>query len=71
VPYTAPGVLLQPDRELGAAFFGDHAARLAASAPQIDVVEVHGVGHLIHDSRTHRADYLSQLHTFLDRWAPA
>ena len=28
----APGVLLQPDRELGAAFFDDHAARLAASS---------------------------------------
>jgi len=71
VAVGAPGVLLQPDRELGAAFFGDHAARLAASAPQIDVVEVHGVGHLIHDSRTHRAEYLEQLNTFLDRWAPA
>ena len=67
----APGVLLQPDRELGAAFFGDHAARLAASAPQIDVIEVHGVGHLIHDSRTHRGEYLSELRTFLDKWAPA
>ena len=63
VPSRAPGVLLQPDRELGAAFFGDHAARLAAAAPQIDVVEVHGVGHLIHDSRTHRGEYLSQLRT--------
>ena len=71
MPYSAPGVLLQPDRELGAAFFGDHAARLAAAAPQIDVVEVHGVGHLIHDSRTHRGEYLGQLRTFLDKWAPA
>jgi pimeloyl-ACP methyl ester carboxylesterase len=71
VPLDVPGVLLQPDRELGAAFFGDHAARLTAAAPKIDVIEVHGVGHLIHDSRTHRAEYLDQLRRFLDTWAPA
>ena len=53
------------------AFFGDHAARLAASAPQIDVVEVHGVGHLIHGSRTHRGEYLSHLRMILDKSAPA
>lgn len=35
------------------------------------IIEMHGVGHLIHDSRTHRADYLGQLRRFLDRWAPA
>jgi pimeloyl-ACP methyl ester carboxylesterase len=70
-PFTAPAVLLQPDRELGAAFFGDHAARLAAVDPQVEVVDVAGVGHLIHDSATHRGDYLAALHAFLDRWAPA
>ena len=71
VPVGAPGVLLQPDRDLGAAFFGDHASRLTAAAPKIDVVEVHDVGHLIHDSRTHRGEYLDQLRRFLDAWAPA
>jgi pimeloyl-ACP methyl ester carboxylesterase len=71
VPIDAPGVLLQPERELGAAFFGDHAARFAVAAPKVEVVEMPGVGHLIHDSRTHRAEYLRELRRFLDTWAPA
>jgi pimeloyl-ACP methyl ester carboxylesterase len=71
VPFSAPGVLLQPDRELGAAFYDEHAALLAAVDPQVDIVRLHGVGHLIHDSVTHRKEYLAELHRFLDRWAPA
>jgi esterase len=71
VPIPAPGLLLQPDQELGGAFFGDHPQRLAAVSPQLEVVRMHGVGHLIHDSRTHRDEYLAVLDRFLDQYAPA
>jgi pimeloyl-ACP methyl ester carboxylesterase len=71
VSFAAPGVLLRPDRQLGAAFFEEHAARLTVVDPQIEVVSVPGVGHLIHDSSTHRGDYLTELHRFLGKWAPA
>lgn len=71
VPIPAPGVLLQPDQELGGAFFADHAARLAAVSPNIEIVRMPGVGHLVHDSRTHRDRYLAELDRFLDRYAPA
>lgn len=70
VPIPAPGVLLQPDRELGAAFFDDHAERLAAVSPNIEIVRLRGVGHLIHDSSTHRDQYLAELDRFLDKHAP-
>ena len=70
-PIPSPGVLLQPDRELGAAFFDEHAERLAAVSPTIEVVRLRGVGHLIHDSRTHRDDYLAELDRFLGKHAPA
>jgi pimeloyl-ACP methyl ester carboxylesterase len=71
VPIPAPGVLLQPDRELGAAFFDDHATRLGALNPRLEVVRLRGVGHLIHDSLTHRDEYLTQLDRFLATYAPA
>jgi len=71
VPIPSPGVLLQPDQELGGAFFGDHPERLAAVSPRIEVVRLHGVGHLIHDSVTHRGEYLEALDRFLGRYAPA
>ena len=54
LPIPVPGVLLQPDRELGAAFFDEHAVALAATSPTIEIVRLRGVGHLIHDSRSHR-----------------
>lgn len=69
-PIPVPGVLLQPDREMGAAFFDEHAAALAATSPSIEIVRVPGVGHLIHDSRAQRATYLDELHRFLARHAP-
>lgn len=69
-PIPVPGVLLQPDRELGAAFFDEHAAALASTSPSIEVVRVPGVGHLIHDSRTQRATYLDELRRFLGEHAP-
>lgn len=71
VPIPSPGVLLQPDRELGAAFFDDHAERLAAVSPDIELVRLKGVGHLIHDSSTHRDQYLAELDRFLETHAPA
>jgi esterase len=70
VPIPSPGVLLQSDHELGAAFFGDHPARLAAASPQIEIVRMPGVGHLIHDSVTHRDQYLAELDRFLGTYAP-
>jgi pimeloyl-ACP methyl ester carboxylesterase len=71
VPIPSPGVLLQPDRELGAAFFDEHAERLADVSPAIEIVRVRGVGHLIHDSRTHRDQYLDGLDRFLGKHAAA
>jgi hypothetical protein len=71
VPIPSPGVLLQPDRELGAAFFDEHAERLAAVSPLIEVVRLHGVGHLVHDSITHREAYLDELDRFLEKVSPA
>ena len=71
VPIPAPGILLQPDQELGGAFFGDHPERLAAVSPQLEIVRLHGVGHLIHDSVTHRDRYLVELDRFLETYAPA
>jgi len=71
VPIPAPGLLLQPDRELGAAFFDEHATRLAAVSPGLELVRMRGVGHLIHDSRSARAQYLAELDRFLERYAPA
>lgn len=65
-----PGVLLQPDRELGAAFYDEHAAALSATSPDVHVVRVPGVGHLIHDSRTQRSTYLDELRRFLATHAP-
>lgn len=70
-PIPVPGIVLQPDRELGAAFFDEHAAALAATSPAIEVVRIRGVGHLIHDSRTHRATYVDEVRRFLDTHAPA
>lgn len=69
-PIPVPVVLLQPDRALGAAFFDDHATALATTSPQVDIVGVRGVGHLIHDSRTHRDVYLDALRAFLAVHAP-
>src|SRR5215216_3755574 len=71
VMIPSPGVLLQPDRELGAAFFDEHATRLAAVSPAIELVRLHGVGHLIHDSLSHREAYLAELGRFLEKVAPA
>jgi esterase len=71
VPLGAPGILLQPDQELGGAFFGDHPERLAAVSPGIEIVRLRGVGHLVHDSLTHRDQYLAELDRFLETYAPA
>lgn len=69
-PIPVPGVLLQPDRDKGAAFFDEHADALASVSPTIDIVRINGVGHLIHDSRTHRSTYLDEVRRFLKRYAP-
>jgi esterase len=70
-PIDVPGVLLQPDRDKGAAFFDEHATALGATSPTIEVVRITGVGHLIHDSRTQRGRYLDEVRRFLDTYAPA
>jgi esterase len=71
VPIPSPAVLLQPDRELGAAFFDEHATELASVSPSIEVVRLRGVGHLVHDSLSHREAYLAELRRFLEKVAPA
>jgi esterase len=69
MPVGAPGLLLQADARRGAAFFGDHAARLEAVSPSVEIVVLEGVGHLIHNSRSHRAQYVDRLHRFLEAHA--
>ena len=53
-PIDLPGLLLQSDPGMGAAFLAGHAERLAATSPSIRVVLLEGAGHRIHDSRSHR-----------------
>jgi pimeloyl-ACP methyl ester carboxylesterase len=64
-PIDLPGLLLQADPTMGAAFFDRDAERLATTSPSIRVVRLDGVGHRIHDSRTHRAAYGEHLRRFL------
>jgi pimeloyl-ACP methyl ester carboxylesterase len=68
-PIRAPGLLLQSDPTMGAAFFGDHAERLARTSPSIEVIRLDGAGHRIHDSRSHRAVYDEHLTRFLTEHA--
>jgi len=42
---------------------------VAAVSPQIEIVRVPGVGHLIHNSVTHREQYLAELDRFLGTYA--
>ncbi|MET0458014.1 MAG: hypothetical protein ABW195_02115 [Ilumatobacteraceae bacterium] len=70
-PIDVPGVLLQPDRDKGAAFFDEHAVAIVATSPKVEVVRITDVGHVIHDSRTQRGRYLAEVRRFLDAYAPA
>lgn len=70
-PIPVPGIVLHGERALSGALFEEHAALIASINPHIEVIGMSGVGHLIHDSRSHRVRYSEQLHRFLDRYAPA
>lgn len=50
VTTKVPGILLQADMSLGAAFFPEHVERFQKAAPNIKVVEYQGARHQIHDS---------------------
>jgi pimeloyl-ACP methyl ester carboxylesterase len=68
-PVTVPVFLLGADDAMGSAFPERHAARLAQTHPEVEVVRVSGAGHGIHDEHEHRAAYVRHLAAFLDRHA--
>lgn len=43
------GILLQADTSLGPAFYPGHVKRFRKAAPNIEIVEIKGAGHAIHD----------------------
>ena len=60
---AVPMTILAAD--LGAAFTPAHAARLATTHPDIEVITTPGAGHSIHDERAHRDAYLAHVTAFL------
>lgn len=69
-PVTVPVFLLGADDAMGSAFPDRHAARLARTHPEVEVVRVSGAGHSIHDERESRDVYVRHLAAFLQRHAP-
>jgi pimeloyl-ACP methyl ester carboxylesterase len=67
---TATGVLLQADMALGAAFFPEHVERFKKAAPGIEVVEIKGVRHQIHDSKAHYDEFMRHLEGVLEKAYP-
>ncbi len=59
-----PGLLLRADPVRGAAFLPHHADRLHVRSPRIQIIEVHGSGHFMHNARRFEASYLRHLKTF-------
>ncbi len=68
-PVGVPVLLLAAGAQ--PAFKPEHEERLAATHPDVEVVRVDGVGHLIHDEIAGRATYVEHLAAFLRRHAPA
>ncbi len=69
-PVSVPVLLLRADADREPAFFPKHAARLQASHPDVEIVEIAGAGHQISSSRAHRDRYVALLTEFLDRYSP-
>jgi pimeloyl-ACP methyl ester carboxylesterase len=60
-----PSLLLQADPVRGAALLPNHAARLRVTSPRVQIIEVHGSGHFIHNARRFEASYLRHLMAFV------
>jgi len=69
-PVQAPVTILAADDARGAAFTTEHAQRLAATHPAIEVIRIAGCGHGIHDERQFRGVFLEHLKGFLEAHAP-
>jgi pimeloyl-ACP methyl ester carboxylesterase len=65
VMIECPGLLLQADRKRGSAFLPSHADRLRVTSPGVQIIEVLGSGHFIHNARKFEDSYLRHLKTFL------
>lgn len=70
-PVTPPVFILRADDDFGAAFTAARAAELARRYPAVQIAQVAGSGHGIHDERAHRAQFTEHLQRFLDIHAPA
>src|SRR4051812_31492498 len=66
-PLSAPVLILAADDAYGAAFPSAHERRLAGTHPGVEVARLPGAGHLIHEGRASRADYVDRLAAFLRR----
>jgi pimeloyl-ACP methyl ester carboxylesterase len=69
-PVGMPITVIAADDAFGALFTTRHAAQLAQTHPQVEVVRVEGCGHGIHDERRFREVFCEHLARFLDRHAP-
>jgi pimeloyl-ACP methyl ester carboxylesterase len=66
-PVGVPVLILAGDEAAGAAFHTRHAARLAVSHPDVEVVVVPGASHLIHHEQRSRDAYVRELAAFVER----
>jgi len=66
-PMSRPVFVLAADE--GTALPQEHAARLVATHPTVEVARLAGSGHGIHDERSHRGRLVQLLQQFLDRHA--
>lgn len=64
-----PGLLLQADPVRGPAFLPNHVERLRVTSPRVQIVEVLGSGHFIHNARRSEAPYLQHLKEFVSEHA--
>ncbi len=64
-PVGVPVFLLAADDARGAAFETRHAARLASTHPDVEVVSVPGASHFVHDEVATRGAYVEALERFL------
>jgi pimeloyl-ACP methyl ester carboxylesterase len=69
-PVGVPTTVIGADDAFGALFRSAHAARLAQTHPEVEVVRIEGCGHGIHDERRFRDTFCEHLARFLDRHAP-
>ncbi|MEV6171677.1 alpha/beta hydrolase [Streptomyces sp. NPDC051954] len=68
-PLQVPVSIIGGDREFGAVFGHAHAAQLRERHPEVEVHNVVGAPHCVHDSFAGREDYLAWLSPFLAKYA--